>query len=158
MKTTTGMRAMMNGQVTGSGTHSQLPGISLQILVNQLLSNSMTTAFQNKSLVINEVSREVLLPKEKTMIAPVIRDLLAAVISNSKNGQIYISAERFRDMIILQVQERNNNNGYALSSSLAFLEAEAIVAGGNLEVNGAQKKIVTISLSFPVQNGLQYDC
>lgn len=158
MKTTTGMRAMMNGQVTGSGTHSQLPGISLQILVNQLLSNSMTIAFQNKSLVINEVSREVLLPKEKTMIAPVIRDLLAAVISNSKNGQIYISAERFRDIIILQVQERNNNNGYALSSSLAFLEPEAIVAGGNLEINGAQKKVVTISLSFPIQNGLQYDC
>ena len=157
MKTTSGMRAMMNGQFTGSVTHSQLPGISLQILVNQLLSNSMTTAFQNKSLVINEVSREVLLPKEKVTSAPVIRDILAAVISNSKNGEIYISAERFRDMITLQVQERNNYNGYALSSSLAFLESEAAVAGGNLQVDGAQKKVVTISFSFPMQSS-QYDC
>lgn len=159
MKTITGIRAIMNRQFTDDNTSSQLPGISLQQLVNQLLGNSMATAFRNKSLVINEVPREIIVNNGKITIAAVIRDLLATVISNSSNGQIYITAERFRDIITLQVQERNNYNGYALTSSLGLIEAEAVLAGGNLTINGAQKKVITISFSFSIQaEPLSYDC
>lgn len=119
------------------------------MLVNQLLTNSMPIAFHSKTLVINEVSRAMELSKDGAGIAPVIRDLLSTVIVNARNGQIYISADRFRDITTLYVQERNNNNGYALGYSVRTLEQEAAVHGANISITGEQQRVVTVSISFP---------
>jgi hypothetical protein len=124
-------------------------GLSLQLLVNQLLVNSMPTAFHSKTLVINEVSRAMELSKDRAAIAPVIRDLLSTVIVNARNGQIHISADRFRDITTLYVQERNNYNGYALAYSVRTLEQEAAVYGANISISGEQQRVVTVSISFP---------
>ncbi len=124
-------------------------GISLQLLVNQLLAASMPTAFHSKTLVINEVSRAMELSKDRAGIAPVIRDLLSKVIVNAKNGQIFISADRFKDITTLYVQERNNYNGYALGYSVRTLEQEAAVHGANISITGEQQRVVTVSISFP---------
>lgn len=124
-------------------------GLSLQQLVNQLLATSMPTAFHSKTLVINEVSRGMELSKDRAGIAPVIRDLLSTVIVNARNGQIHISADRFRDITTLYVQERNNYNGYALGYSIRTLEQEAAVHGANISINGEQQRVVTVAISFP---------
>ena len=158
MKTPIGQRAIAGRHYKSGNTTAQPTGISLQQLINQLLDNSMATAFRNKSIVINEVTNDLMIAKDKITMAPVMRDLLATVIANSNNGQIYISAERFRDIITIQVQERSNNNGYALASSLRIVEAAAALVGGNLTINGAQQRVVTISLSFPNSESLSYDC
>lgn len=134
-------------------------GISLQRLINQLLARSMTVAFRSKSLVVNEVSRHVKLPKGRVMITPVLSDLLHTIVSNAHNGDINISADRFRDIITIQIQERNNYNGYALAYSVRALEAEAAMVGGSITIQGEQKKVVTISFSFPGNGDAYfYDC
>jgi len=124
-------------------------GLSLQLLVNQLLINSMPAAFHSKTLVINEVSRAMELSKDKAGIAAVIRHLLSTVIINARNGQIHISADRFRDITTLYVQERNNYNGYALGYSVRTLEQEAAEHGANISITGEQQRVVTVSISFP---------
>jgi len=124
-------------------------GLSLQQLVNQLLASSMPTAFHSKTLVINEVSRAMELSKDRAGIAPVIRDLLSTVIVNARNGQIYISADRFRDITTLYIQERNNYNGYALGYSVRTLEQEAAEHDANISIKGEQQRVVTVSISFP---------
>jgi hypothetical protein len=156
MKTNTGTRADAIQPLT-DGTQQKLPGVCLQQLVNQLLRNSMAIAFKNKSLVTNEIPREVQLSKDKVVVAPILRNLLATIITNSRNGEIHISAERFRDIITLQVQERNNYNGYALTYSIQALETEATRVGGSITINGAQQKVITVSFSFP-GNNVAYDC
>lgn len=128
---------------------NQNRGLSLQLLVNQLLANSMATAFHTKTLVINEVSRAMELAKDNAGIAPVIRDLLSTIIINARNGEIHISADRFRDITTLYVQERNNFNGYALGYSVRTLEQEAAVHGANISITGEQQRVVTVSISFP---------
>lgn len=159
MKTNAGNHAGMTPPFIDGESKKQLPGVCLQQLINQLLRNSMATAFKNNSLVTNEIPREVQLSRDKVIVVPVIKDLLATIINNSRNGQIFISAERFRDTITLQVQERNNYNGYALAWSINAMEAEAAMVGGNITINGAQQKVVTISFSFPFQSStVTYDC
>jgi hypothetical protein len=152
MKTNAGSGTGMNHPFMKRNTQEKLPGVCLRQLVNQLLGTSMATAFQNNSVVTNEIPREVQFSREKANIAPVIKDMLATIISNSRNGQIYISAEMYSDIITLQIQERNNYNGYALAWSINAMEAEATLAGGSISINGAQQKVVTISLSFPFQS------
>lgn len=158
MKTPIGQRAIAGRHYKGGNITAQPAGISLQQLINQLLDNSMATAFRNKSIVINEVANDLMIAKDRITMAPVMRDLLATVIANSSNGQIYISAERFRDIITIQVQERSNNNGYALASSLRIVEAAATLVGGNLTISGAQQRVATISLSFSNSESVAYDC
>jgi capsular polysaccharide biosynthesis protein len=159
MKTTTEYGDVPNRTAHTGNYAAKTGGISLQSLINQMLTNSMSMAFRSKSLVINEVSRHVQLSRDKAIVAPVIRDLLSTVISNARNGDICISAERFRNIITLQIQDRNNYNGYALAYSIRAMEAEAAMVGGSISITGEQKKVITISFSFPDSGeNFSYDC
>jgi hypothetical protein len=141
---------------TTTGSENDLalvrPGISLQALVNQLLSHSMPAAYRSKSLVINDVSRDVKLNRASAKVAPVIQHLLTTVVDNARNGDISVSADRFQDIVILEVQDRNNYNGYALGYSIRAMESEAAMVGGSISIDGEQKKVITISFSFPNQS------
>jgi hypothetical protein len=159
MKTPTGSSALINYQPQKQKRSGETSAISLQKLINQFLAYSLTTAFHNKSLVVNSVSSAIELSKDRAVIGSVIRDLLATVVSNARNGDICISADRFRDTITLQIQDRNNYNGYALAYSVRAMEAQAAEAGASIDIDGEQKRVITISLSFPNNIGnYQFDC
>ena len=134
-------------------------GTPLRNLVNQLISDSLASAVEQKTLIVNEVSDSMYIDGEITSLGPVIGELLAAVISNSKKGRIHIHAERYSDMIILEIQDRNNYNGYALAYSLKSIEPMAAMVGGFITIKGQQQLETTISLSFPAYpNNHVYDC
>ncbi|MES1197649.1 MAG: hypothetical protein ABUL41_00030 [Chitinophagaceae bacterium] len=124
------------------------PKTSLQLLVNQLVSNSLTGNSPSKCVVVNELPSEFYIASEN-MVAPIIKELLTTMVSNARNGRIYISAERSRDIITLQMQERNNYNGYALAFSLKSIEPQATEIGGCISIKGAQQLETTVSFSFP---------
>jgi hypothetical protein len=132
---------------------------SLQLLVNRLVSNSLAGIVHSKSVVVNEVSSEFFITADENKITPVISELFTTVVTNARNGHIYITAERFKDIIILEIQDRNNYNGYALAYSLKAVESQATMIGGNITIKGQQQLIATISFSFPNQlSWLNYDC
>ncbi len=125
------------------------PASTLQNLVHTMVSNYMAAANRNNTQVLNEVKQEI--PAGPTMqkAAAVMNDLLATVVANSKNGEIHITAERFNDVVVVEIQERNNYNGYALSYSINSLVPDATALGGFISIKGSQQKITTISFSFP---------
>jgi hypothetical protein len=125
--------------------------ISLKQLVNNLVSNSLPVALDHQSNLVNEVEQELVLGDESRRIMSIMKDLLHTVVSNSKNGEIHISADRYNGVVILQIQERNNYNGYALAYSIGSIEPDAVKIGGHISINGARQKITTISFSFPMQ-------
>ena len=132
---------------------------SLQLLVNRLVSNSLAGIVHSKSVVVNEVPSEFFITADENKITPVISELFTTVVANARNGHIYITAERFKDIIILEIQDRNNYNGYALAYSLKSIEPQATMIGGNISIKGQQQLITTISFSFPNQSSWSnYDC
>ena len=139
----------MNYQLNAGSAGIFDAGISLQLLVNRLVSSSMDTALRNKISIVNEVPRDINLIADKTKIVPIIDELLTTVLANARNSKIYITADMFRDIVILNIQDQNNNNGYALAFSIMSIESEVNEAGGSLSIDGKQKKIATISFSFP---------
>ena len=124
-------------------------GISLRKLISSLVSSSSKSAAVNKVFILNEVSAEFLIPTEQVKVISVIKELLAAMASNGRNTCISVTAERFTDTIILNFEDQNNYNGYALSFSLMAIEQHARFAGGDISIDGAQKKVATVSFSFP---------
>ncbi|MBC7873041.1 MAG: HAMP domain-containing histidine kinase [Ferruginibacter sp.] len=123
--------------------------ISLHQLVSNMLKSSLSAANHKNTHLVNEV--DLLIPMGTAMhkAIAVIEDLLATVVANSRNGEIHITADRYRDVVILEIQERNNYNGYALAYSILSMEQDAASAGGYLSIKGPQQKVTTISFSFP---------
>jgi hypothetical protein len=125
--------------------------LSLQQLINNLVNDYRPAASRNNTQVVNEVRGEIALAASTQSVVAVMSDLLSTVVANSQNGEIHITAERFRDTVILEIQERNNNNGYALAFSVGAIESHAHSFGGHIKINGPQKRVATISFSFPDQ-------
>ena len=123
--------------------------ISLQQLVSNLVNSSLPAAKHNNTHLVNEVENGVALGTRIHNAIPIINNLLTAVVANSRNGEIHISAERFRDVVTVEIQERNNYNGYALAYSIGSIEPDAALVGGHISIKGSQQKITTISFCFP---------
>ncbi|MEO7925002.1 MAG: hypothetical protein ABIR30_15075 [Chitinophagaceae bacterium] len=123
--------------------------ISLNQLVHNLVSNSLPAAMNNKSSVVNEVGQDVVVGSEMSTISGILCDLLTTVVINSRNGEIHITADRYRDVVTLEIQERNNYNGYALAYSIGTFEPDALKIGGHISIKGSKQKVTTVSFSFP---------
>ena len=124
-------------------------GISLRKLISRLISSLSHSAAINKVFVLNDVPAEFRIPDEQVKVISVIKELLTTMASNARNTCISVTAEKFTDIIILNFEDQNNYNGYALSFSLMAIEQHARFAGGDISIVGAQKKVATVSFSFP---------
>ncbi len=154
-KIQTPMQAPLNTAIPGP----RKAGLGLRNLVNQLVSDSLATAVQQKTVIVNEVPSTMHIAAEESALSPVIGELLATIVANSRKGKIYIFAERFRDVILLHLQERNNYNGYALAYSIKSIESRAALVGGSITIKGQQALETTISLSIPTHPGISvFDC
>jgi len=125
--------------------------ISLNQLVMNIVEDTFPVAVLHHTRVVNEVSKHLLLGDGADQLTDVLEELLLAVIQQSREGDIHVSAERFKDTVQVVIEERNNYNGYALSFSVGSVSQEAARLGGHISIEGATRKQATISFSFPVQ-------
>lgn len=145
------MKYTLNEDIAGMPCTS----ISLQLLVNNLAVNLTGALHQNKIGIINEVSPELKMLADLNHVVPVINEILTTVVTNGRNTCILITAEKFGDIVTLNIQDRNNFNGYALSFSLMSIGQQARFIGGNISIDGAQKRVATVSFSFPDTPGIK---
>ena len=139
----------MNRQLTATG--NTIVPVSLNQLIKSLVENTQPLAIQHHTRVVNEVDGRLLLGEGALQLSSVLEELLDAVILNSREGDIHITADRFKDMVLLHIEERNNYNGYALSLSVGSLEPDAARIGGHISIEGERKKEATSQVSFPGQ-------
>lgn len=124
--------------------------IPLKQLVSNLVNDSLPTANHNNTIVVNEVEQGIALGTNMQHAIGIMGDILTTLVINSSKGDIHITAEKFRDIITLEFQERNNYNGYALAYSIGSIEPVAYSIGGHIFMKGPQKKVTTIYFSFPL--------
>ena len=127
-----------------------LSGTSLQSFIDHLLYHPLAESMRRSdSQVVNEIPAEFSLRKDEAKIFSVIKELLTVVLMNARKGNITVRAEEFRDIMILEIEDCNNYNGYALDYSLRSLESLARLAGGHISAKGQQQLVSTVSFSFP---------
>jgi hypothetical protein len=133
-------------------------GTSLRHVINQLLSDSLPSSVNSKNIIVNEIAAEICMTANEEVLS-VISELLVSVVSNARNGKIHISAEQFKDGVILEIQERNTYNGYALAYRVQSIEPQAAMLGGYITMKGKQQLVTIISFGFPNQvSSPVYDC
>lgn len=131
---------------------------SLQLLLNKLVTELPGPVAGNMIMVENEISAELRMNADKDIILPLIDELLRTVVINARNTCISITAEKYNDVLTLRVVDRNNYNGYALSFSMLSVCRHARLLGGEISIDGVQKKVATVSLSFPDTPGRKKNC
>lgn len=124
---------------------------SLQQLMSQLMAENHPAAQHNQSCMANEIGTEIQFDASNQKLVDLITELLETVVSNSRNGEIFITADRYSDVVILSIQERNNYNGYALAYSVKCMEEAATKMGGHISIKGPQQRVATVSFTFPAQ-------
>jgi hypothetical protein len=100
---------------------------------------------------MNEIPEKLYLSIDEGKVAPIITELLTTVLRNARKGRIHIRADRFRDIIILEILDESNYNGYALENSIISLEPLARMIGGYISIKGRHELETIISFSFPNQ-------
>jgi hypothetical protein len=160
MKATIKSKPPMRQPLQTTFANASIPGTSLQSLINHLLRHSLNDILRRSdSSVMNEIPAELYLAVDENKVSPVIRELLAIVLTNACKGRIHIRAERFRDIIILEIQDQSNHNGYALDYSIRAMEPMARMIGGHISIKGKQQLETSVSFSFLNQAGsLNYNC
>ncbi|HLG41474.1 MAG TPA: hypothetical protein VI461_17470 [Chitinophagaceae bacterium] len=133
---------------------------SLKSLINQLLRHSLNDVMrQSNSSVMNEIPADLYTIADGRKFAPIIQKLLATVINNARKGRIRIRAEKFGDVITLEIQDQSSYNGYALEFSVRQIESMARMAGGYIHIKGNHQLEATVSFSFPdTEVSNSYDC
>lgn len=124
-------------------------GVRLQQLIDGLVGHSLPAATDHGSVVKNEVGRAVVLPQINEAFTCLLKEVLSAVIDSSRKGDIHISLSRQKHHLVLQITEKNNYNGYALSYRIGTLSQEAETIGSSLEIRNPRQLETTISLSIP---------
>ena len=139
----------MSNQPGNGFTGIPSKSISLQLLLNDFLFNLPDTIKRNNIIVKNAVSPELKMLADQSGVVSVINEILTTVVSNARNTCILVTAEKYSDIVTLNFEDSNNFNGYALSFSLMLISQHARFEGGDISIRGAQKRVTTVSFSFP---------
>jgi hypothetical protein len=126
------------------------PGIytSLNQLIESLLQTHRSVAIQNKSLVVNNIPKDLLINTERDMLTSLISSILATVVHYTKGSCISISAKVYHDIILLNIKDNSLINNEAVISSLNRLQPVAEQLGGNISINIAPGQTASVILSF----------
>lgn len=140
----------MEDQVKAAGYKCPgLCGTRLQQLIDGVVGNSLSIAERNGTRIRNEVGRGVVLRRVNEPFLLFLEEVIQAVISNARRGDIRISVRKDRQHLVLQITDRNNYNGYALSCRIGSLIPDAILLGGNLDIRNPRQLEATISFHLP---------
>lgn len=123
--------------------------IPLRQLIDGLVGNSLSIAAGNSTVVLNEVGGGVILQNGSGRFVQLLDDIIRAVISNSRRGDVHISDEKKKGNLVLHIEDRSNYNGYALSFRVGTLALDAALMGGSLEVVNPNSLETVVLLSVP---------
>jgi hypothetical protein len=120
----------------------------LHLLVNRLITKSLSVTVHNKSFIVNDVPAEFCIGANTSMIASVIEALLDTVTSCAKNSCIRISAKNYGSIILLHIRDNNSPDSSDVAISLQRMQPLVEKTGGYVDITSKIKKIMTIAYSF----------
>jgi hypothetical protein len=131
------------------GREMNLASRSLHQIVSSAVGNTLSTAVQRNSFIVNEVPKEFQISTDEKILATVLDILLNTVITNSKHSCIRIKAKEYDDVIFVSVRDNNSLGNYTDNSHLEEIKILAKKMNGNVTIQYVDEKVTTILLSFP---------
>ena len=122
--------------------------IMLHQLVDQVTQNLMPRIVEQKSLMVNDLHKEMLVTTNEEILTTVLRNLLNTIVTHSQNNCIRISAKIFGNIVLLHVKDSDNRHEEAIAGSLIQVAPLAEKIGGCITLNNYTAKGTTVAFSF----------
>ena len=122
--------------------------VSLHQLVDQLTASLLPRTTKQRSFIVNDVQREMLVSTDKNILATVISNLLNTTLAHTQSNCIRISAKLFGNIVLLQVKDTDNRHDEAITGSLPQVEYLAEKIGGCVTLTSNKLKGTTVVFSF----------
>lgn len=121
---------------------------NLHQLIGLIAGNSMPTAVQRNSFIVNEVPREFNIVTDEKILANILTRLVTTVVRNSKHSCIRIKAREYEDVIFVSIRD-NSFGTYPKTGNLEEIQLLAKKMNGHVSVENSKDSFTTILLSFP---------
>lgn len=122
--------------------------VALYKLVDQVAQYLMPRIVEQKSFIINDLNKEMLVTTDEGILITVLRNLLDAIITHSQSNCIRISAKAFGNIVLLYVKDSDNKHEEAIAGCLIQVAPLAEKIGGCITLNNYTAKGTTVAFSF----------
>ena len=122
--------------------------ISMHHFVDELTLGLLPSAVGRKSLIINQIDRDLQIGSDENMLAYVLWNLLDRVISSTQNECIHIESVTEGDMTLIRV--RNAGTYFYRTVCHGFREVQyaAEKLGGTISIDYTSNTSTTIALTL----------
>ena len=121
---------------------------SLQNIVGSLIDSLAPAAIRHKSYIVNDVPVEIRTEVNENLLASVLGSLINAVLRNTQNSCIRITAKIYGDVVLLHIKDNGCINHSSISQSLARVQPQVEKLNGFIGLTSYRNKLTTIAFSF----------
>lgn len=124
------------------------PELSLQHIVQSLVTSYQNVAVSQNSFFVNEVPPTLAIAADKGTVTNLLENIFSLVANYCRDTCIKISAKAYHDVIVMHIKDTSALTNYVPVSELQTLQTGVDKVGGFLEITSQRKKETTIAFSF----------
>jgi hypothetical protein len=121
---------------------------SLRQLVNHVMTGLLPRNLQQKSFIINDVEKGMLVNNERNILAEVIRRLLSVSIAYTNDNCVHVSANLSGNTTWLNIKTNDTHHNPALTNSLRQVKLMTEKIGGCITVINNNISGTTLAFTF----------
>lgn len=125
---------------------------SLYNVVGRLIKSLTPAAIRHKNYIVNDVSVEIRTEVNENLLAAVLGSLINAILRNTQNSCIRITAKFYGNVISLHIEDNGCINYSSISQNLAGIQPQIEKLNGFIGVTSYRNKLTTIAFSFVNMN------
>jgi hypothetical protein len=122
--------------------------ISLHRFVDELTEGLVPLAVSRRSIIINQIDRDIEVGSDENMLAYVLWNLLNRVVSSTQNECIHIESVCSRDCTVIRVRNAGVYFYRTVSNGFRQVQYAAEKLGGSISIDYSNHTSPTIELTL----------
>ncbi|MCW3092888.1 MAG: hypothetical protein JWP81_3957 [Ferruginibacter sp.] len=122
---------------------------NLRKMVGLAVGNSMPSAVQRNSFIVNEVPDEFHIATDEIALSNVLDRLLHTIVNSSKHSCIRVKAKEYDDIIFLCVKDNSSFSDYHANDHMDEVKQLARKMNGSVTIENTENNSTKILLTFP---------
>jgi hypothetical protein len=127
---------------------SQNNCISLHRFVDELTIGLLPMAVSRKTIIVNQIDRELEVGSDENMLAYVLWNLLDRVVSSTQNECIHVESLRSGEDTMIIVRNAGTYFYRTLSNGFRQVQYAAEKLGGSISIDHTENNSTTIALTL----------
>ena len=122
--------------------------VPLRQLVNQAMIGLLSRNLQQKSFIVNDVEKEMVVNNEKNILANVISRLLSTILVFTNDNCIHVSAKLSGNTMLLNIKTNDTSHNWTIANSLHRVHSMTEQIDGRITIVNSKLSGTTLAFAF----------